>query len=657
MNKIFFKISQVLLTILIFLIPLVFWPFTVDFFVFPKLNLLFFGSLIVAGFWLAGQFINQKIEIKSNSFWYPLFLIFLSCLVSTLINWSNLEKFNAVWNSLTYLALILLSFLITQILLEKKNLVKNLLLVVGVIISGVEIYLFLLPAAKYPLNFKFLGFPLSIFNSSFSPTGGALVSFVFLLTLLPFLIKDFSGFFSQESKKNFFLGATVLSLATLIIITGLGVFLFQLVSLNKPLLLPLQIGWAIAVETLKNPLNALVGVGPGQFLTAFTRFKPIGINANNNLWQVRFFNSTNELFQVLTTIGILGLSSFIYLIAKYLKNSRNQPEFWAAGILILTLFLVPANFVYYFLLVLWLTFLGKTEEKRTFSLTAQRVTPFGAIGAMLFGLAFYLLGRNLLAEINFQKSLVAAAENRGADTYNLQIKAISQNPYKADFHFGYSQTNLALANSLASKKDLTDQERQTITQLVQQAIREARNAVALAPQNVIFWENLSSVYRQLINFAQGADQWAIASANQTIRLEPNNPQLYLNLGGLYYSLNQFDQAIDLFKTSVALKPDFANGWYNLAAAYKGKGEWQKALDALNQTARFVALDSPDYSKVQKEIEEVKAKLPKAEEKPTKKGEETLKLPEPLPSPKDEITPIELPEINKTEPESQSPEEP
>jgi len=54
------------------------------------------------------------------------------------------------------------------------------------------------------------------------------------------------------------------------------------------------------------------------------------------------------------------------------------------------------------------------------------------------------------------------------------------------------------------------------------------------------------------------------------------------------------------------------------------------------------VDSSDFQKVQKEIEEVKTKLPKAVIEKPAKGEETLKLPEPLPSPKPELTPIELP---------------
>lgn len=643
MDKIFQKTSQILIGALIFLIPLFFWPFTADFFGFPKVNLFVGGTLLVFLVWLTGQLAARKLELKTNPYLYPFFLILLANIASLLINWTGIEKFAAIWTILPFLIFPLFSLLVVSVFGQKTSLIKYLLLGAGVIISGLGIYLFLLPAAKFPLNFKIAGFPIAIPNSSFSPTGGTLISLAFLASLIPFLVQDFSA--RQPSGKMFFLKVAFQALAGLVIITGLGVFVFQMTKVNKPIILPYFTGWAIAVETLKNPVNALFGVGPGHFLTAFTRFKPVNYNFSD-FWAARFFNSSNEAFQILTTLGLVGLAAYIYLILKFLKTSKKAPEFYATGIIFLAMLVLPGNFVLYFLLLLFLSLLSKDQPAKVYSLTSQAATAIGSSCLVLTVVLFFLGARNLRAEINFRRSLVAAAENRGTDTYNLLIKALSLNPYKADFHQTYSQTNLALANSLAgnpsASSGLTDQDRQMITQLVQQAIREARNAVILAPLDITAWENLSFTYRQLINFAQGADQWAIASYNQALRLDPNNPQLYLNLGGLYFSFNRFDEAIGLFQTSVALKPDFANGWYNLASAFKEKKEYQRAFDALNQTVRLVALDSPDYQKVQSEIEEVKEKLPKPEAEKPAEGEETLSLPEPLPSPKPQITPIELP---------------
>jgi tetratricopeptide (TPR) repeat protein len=652
-STIFSKISNVLLAALIFLTPLFILPFSTDFFLFPKVNLFLFLTFLAAFFWLLDQAVGRKITIKGNPFLYPLFLLFAVNFASFIANYRNLEKFASLWECLPFLIFPLFSFLLTLRGEKEASWLKNLLLASGVVISGLGIYLFLLPPSSYPLNFKVLGFPVAILNSAFSPTGNSVFSLIFLLTLIPFIVKNFSEYLTEKdtTKGLSFLKIIFISLLTLEIIIGIGIFAFQAFSLGKPVLLPSQTGWAIAIETFKNPLNALLGTGPGSFLSAFTRFKPVDYNLSS-VWGVRFSSSSNEVFQILTTLGLASLAVYLFLFLRFLKTSPRGPGFYSALILFLTMIFLPSNFFFYFLLVIYLSLASRQitpkSQPETYFFNDQVATGLMGLSLALLLVIFYFLGRNLSAEVHFRKSLIAAANNQASDTYRLQVRAIAKNPYRADLHQIHSQTDLVIANAIASNKNLSDQDRQTITQLVQEAITEARNGVILAPLDITAWENLNSTYRQLINFAQGADTWAIATSQQALRLDPNNPQLYLNLGGLYYSLGRIDDAINLFQASVSLKPDFANGFYNLSAAFKEKKDYQKAYEAMNQVIRIVPIDSADYQKVQKELEDLKQKLPKPT--PTGKipsGESTLKLPEPLPSPKAQITPIELPPPEET----------
>ena len=106
-----------------------------------------------------------------------------------------------------------------------------------------------------------------------------------------------------------------------------------------------------------------------------------------------------------------------------------------------------------------------------------------------------------------------------------------------------------------------------ITKLIQQAIREAKVATVLNPTSAAYWENLAQLYRNLINFAEGSDQWAIAAYQQAITNDPINPRLRVNLGGLFYALGNYEAAIRRFENAVNLKPDYTNGYYNLAATW------------------------------------------------------------------------------------------
>lgn len=279
--------------------------------------------------------------------------------------------------------------------------------------------------------------------------------------------------------------------------------------------------------------------------------------------------------------------------------------------------LMPANLIMLFLLfVLGLVVMTMAgEEESTFDFTeipAVRVI-FYVLTALIFialpGFLGFNLGKIALAEYHFGQSLRYASENRGTDTYNAQIKAIELNPYSTSYRTSYANTNLALANALASKENLTDEERTTITQLVSQSIREAKAAATLDPQNSGSWVNLANVYRQLINFAEGADQWTLASYVQAIRLDSTNPQLRVDLGGILYSLGYYDDAIDQFKQAISLKQDYANAYYNLSYAYRQKEMYDFAYSAMQNVLALVDVNSADYEKVSSELRDLYALLP------------------------------------------------
>ena len=227
-----------------------------------------------------------------------------------------------------------------------------------------------------------------------------------------------------------------------------------------------------------------------------------------------------------------------------------------------------------------------------------------AISAVLTLIIGIFLGRIILADYFYAQSLVAAAANQGTQTYNLQIKAIGLNPDNDSYHVAYSQTNLALADALASQPNLTDQQKQAVVTLVQQAIREGRTATDLAPRRSANWENLSLIYRSLINFAQGADQWTEASLNQAINFDPTNPRLRLDLGGIYFAAQDYSTAAQLFNQAVSLKSDYANAHYNLAEAMKNLKMNSQAISELQLTASLIcqtSSPSSDCDQVNKEI--------------------------------------------------------
>jgi tetratricopeptide (TPR) repeat protein len=508
--------------------------------------------------------------------------------------------------------------------LGKERTILFSLLAGGGVLSVIRIVLFA-GGFNFPIVYPSLN--ISILKS-WSPTGSLVANAAFLLALIPLGF----GVIYSELKEKRTSSSVVAFIINVLNMVGLGISVYLLGTEAKPILLPQSTAWMIAVESLKNGRLALFGLAPGQFVNAFTSFKPLLFNSSE-YWNLRFSSSSNWYFQLLNEVGIVGLGLYTFLVWKIFKDSVKILRSPKASALSLTLglsliitivsqFFLPLNF---FLLAIFFVLLSlfalSTESEQ-----AEKIIDFAPLGklallglffpAIIWGALFYFSGRVALANNYFLGSLKAANENDGVTTYNMQIKAIQTDPSVADYRIAYSQTNFALANSLATKEDLNDQDRNTISQLIQQSIREAKSAVTIDPRNASAWENLANLYRNLINFAEGADQWTLAAYEQAIALDPNNPRLRVDLGGLYFSQKNFQQAANLFAQAANLKSDYANAHYNLANTLKEAGDYSGAKKEYEVTLSLVQIDSDDYQRVSQELEEVKKLIPSPTPTPT-----------------------------------------
>lgn len=138
---------------------------------------------------------------------------------------------------------------------------------------------------------------------------------------------------------------------------------------------------------------------------------------------------------------------------------------------------------------------------------------------------------------------------------------------------------------------------------------------------------MANVYKNIITIAQGADVWAISSYQRAIILDPANPSYRLNLGGIYYLLGQYSDAASFFSQAVSLKPDWSNGYYNLAWSYYQNKEYDKAALAMNNVLQLIDKKSApsDWNKANQDLENFKNKLASSQSEST--GEGKLNLPQ------------------------------
>ncbi len=642
--------SLFLLGLLLLIFPFFVLTLTTDAFILPKQILLGAVTLIILALFGVKSLIRGQVVFRRTPFDLPVLLFTLSLLISSVF---APNRADAITSFVPFLFSILAFFVIVNTAKDKNS---GLLLVTSAI-TGASIIsiLSLLSFLKiYILPFAFAK------SQIFNPFGSLLDQALYLLLILPLTIYLARPLFSKRKSEESSVAAYVdysghekksnpvpFAAGAVVIIVGLLIssyLLFKTPSQSGGLLvLPFETGFqtgfaAISQDTGRVLQGFFLGSGFGTYITDFTRFKQPIFNQNQDLWALTFFRSSSFILELLATTGILGALLFIFLIFKIFKI---KPVFALFAVPIIASILFPFSFA---ILALFFILLGilcvlagsspKGESQGFYDVEIQLVAlqkgliSFDAapskhkksvlpsiilvIILILISLIGYFGGKYVLSDAIFQESLIAASANNGALTYQKQAQAIAIFPYRDAYYRIFSQTNLALANSLASQQPANSspsaQAQQTIFTLIQQSINSGRAAVTYAPQTMLNWQNLASIYRSLIGFGQNADNFAILSSQQAIALDPNNPQEYINLGGVYYQLGQWDNAIRQFQIAAALKPDLANAYYNLGHALQEKGDLSNALAQYQTVQRLVANDKPNLDKISKEIEGLKNKI-------------------------------------------------
>lgn len=627
----------------------------------PKLAFLVLTLIILLVLKVIRSVIDNSISFNTSKFDIPVFLLAVTYIVSTVIETPN--KMDALF--LPGTTTLIVSAALIYFIANQLNQSEEKYLTISLFIS-VTIYSLVVLLSQAGLFSSIPQFPVYMKDPSFTTVGSMLAGVLFIISLLP--IGIYRIIREKDIAQRALYGVCV---SLMVFASVLGVY-HMIPGGSAELKLPdVTSSWSVAVEAIK--AEPLFGVGPGNYLSAFNRFRPISYNSTE-LWSLRFTTGRSYLFTLMTETGIAGLAAFaliVFLVFKeFKKDQKIDPVFASLVIANLALIVFPSSIIGIVIFFLLLSIheghkqslagsAGKSQKKQMFSYqgeSSRLLVLVVAVPVLLLAAAVgYYLGKISLADFTYKTAITDIARGDGSKAYENLQDAISVNPYVDRYRVSYAQVNLAIANSLAAKESLTDEERQTIAQLIQQAIREGKVAVSLNPQRAGNWEMLGSIYRAVAPLAEGANNFAAQTYAQAIALDPYNPLTRIALGGLFYSAKQYENAIDEFSLAVRVKPDHANARYNLAIAYKENGQIDEAINEMSQVLALVERDSEDFRLATTTLEELKAKKAAADTSGSSDNltppsedqtglEPKLELPEeaepptPSPSPTPEATP-------------------
>lgn len=629
--------SLFVVAILFVVFPLLFLSSTTDAFVLPKQLLLIGLTSIALVLFGVKTLFEGKLKLRTSPFDLPVGIFAVVTLLSAIF---SINRYDALIAFTPLLFVMLLYFVVVNTVRTEKHL----LFLLGALTLGASVSAILTIFSFF--NIHLLPFVYAK-SQAFTTFGSLLDQALYLAIVLP--IAGYFGYNYLNASKTaqgegarkgkggpmagFAVGFAVIAIA-------LSLTVYMLFTSQKPLILPFDTGLQTAMSAISQGASnifksLLLGSGFGTYINDFTQFKPAVYNTNPTLWAFTFFRSSSFVLELLATTGLLGLVAFGFIILRVLK----QKTFFLPLILaIVAAIALPFSFtliaLFFILLALFAVVCihnnpGKFGEAEMYLVAFKKgflaVTPesdrveqsasekrFSKILPIVFiifvivviGAPLYFVARFTLSDLLFQRSLVAASQNDGITTYELQAASINTFPYRDIYYRSFSQTNLALANALAVNQQGASpsaQTQQNILTLIQQSINAGRTAVTVSPMTSFNWNNLSSIYRSLIGFGENADQFTILTLQQAIALDANNPQQYIDLGGVYYQLGKYDDAIRQFQIAINLKQDYANAYYNLGHALEEKGEYAQALSAYNIVKQLVADNKDNVAKIDADI--------------------------------------------------------
>lgn len=451
--------------------------------------------------------------------------------------------------------------------------------------------------------------------------------------------------------------AVVLAVLSFLPLGGSGnPFYSKAQNFPREIQLPFQTSWKVSISAFRD--SPFWGTGPGSYLWDFTTYKPVEFN-NTKIWNIRFDTAYNEYLHLLATLGALGLLALLFLTVMLIsqavrslsgsQGNVNVSLAVSAIIFFILLALHTSTVPLWIIGIIIIASFMATQKKQgdEVALSSNPVhaqtgeglkLQFDAVPTVLLlivllvvGYSFYFIGNFALADYYHRQALNAVAEGRGLDAYNLLITTEKLNPNVDLYRTDMAQTNFALANAIAAAKgpteaspagSLTEQDKQNIQTLLSQAITEGRVAVTLNPDNPVNWEILAAIYRQISGVAQNALLFSLDSYGRAIQKDPLNPLLRLTVGGIYYSAKNNEMAVRFFSDAINLKPDFANGYYNLAVALKEKGDLISAASAAERTVSLLETDSADYQVAAEFLSNIKNQLSVEQAKQQAQQEQT-----------------------------------
>lgn len=623
--------------LLFFLTPLILWPYTSEVFEFNKMIFVYLMTILIVSAWAVRVIIEKKFIFRRTLLDIPLLIYLGILLISTLFSidprtsWLGYySRFNGGFLSILSYSLLYWAF-VSNIDKKQANFLLKGSLVTAALVSlygvmerfGIDKNVWVQDVVNRV--FSTLGQPnwLAAYLVALLPVSMMygkkdsrynLLSVLFFITLL--LTKSRSGILGFLVASLIFWGYTLYkdykkNIKPFLILNTIFLLLFLVIQTpftKAPAPTPVgpaletggtesgeirKIVWKGALLATK--ANSLIGSGPETFAFIYPKYRPVEHNLVSE-WDFIYNKAHNEYLNLLTTTGLLGLISYLIVIAFsvliFIKSlAKEEVETTIAlfagycSILVTNFFgfsVVTTQFLLFLFPAVALALsTDKKQESQKLNLKSDQKLIIA--GVVLF--AIYLICivlRYLIADLNYTK---AKAYNKTKDPKKAMAfinKSLKISPREPIFHLELAESYLG--QGVADK-----------------VISEGEIAMELSPNNVNIKKIVFSNYIRLAATDSQFLLLAIPVLEESIKQAPNDAKLIYNLGLTYARIGQAELAYKNVLEALKLKPNYKEARLAHAVFLITDKKYQEAKDELNYILNFI---DPNDEVVKKQLEEI-----------------------------------------------------
>lgn len=392
--------------------------------------------------------------------------------------------------------------------------------------------------------------------------------------------------------------------------------------------------WKGAFEAFKN--YPIIGSGVETFAFVFYKFRPVEHNMVSE-WDFLYNKAHNEYLNILSTTGLVGIISYLFLlfsILLFFANPHSRTISSGKKNISTKSFKYGKNCFQYLS-----DFFRKSDIFSVAFLSAFLsiiITNFFGFSVVCIGILFFLLPALavVIKSKNNKKIIIGFNQTKILTVVSLAltiflIKSLS-NYWFADYYYTkgklyndigeYEQSSvhlnksikliekeavywdeLARTNAQISQYFIENNSDEKASTFAQLSYSQSLNAIFLSKANVNLKRNMAA---NLVDFSSIDNQYLVL-AEKTLRdavlQSPNDPKLIYNLGLVYIRMGNLDQAKNALEKAVFLKKDYRSAYFGLGLVYwdlqekeKAKQQFEYILDNIN----------PNDNEVKRQLEEL-----------------------------------------------------